>query len=252
MAIEKGTNKYVDRFMRFISDENKNNMEYFVLDGLTRQYYSGDVVNLLLKNDELSYEGRDLLLNYSGFNYKHINAFLRGTYNYEENDMSRKEEHADTARKLGKLIDDHPTVLQDNITVYRGVPLSYFSKYGIESLDDLQSLNGRYMIDEGFVSTSIQEEECFFKKTNELGLDYNVKIEYMVPHEFRGGIHLANGSAYNPSQQEFLLNSSSLSKVAGVTINDDNTAVIAAILVPREIYDDYYRARALEQGQNNK
>jgi len=252
MTGEKGTNKYVDRFIHFISDENKANMDYFILDGLTRHYYSGDVVNFLLKDDELSYEDRDLLLNYSGFNYKHINAFLRGTYNYEENDMSRKEEHADTARKLGGLIDEHPTILQDNITVYRGVPLSYFSKYGIESLDDLQALNGRYMIDEGFVSTSLHEEACFFKKTNDLGLNYNVKIEYMVPREFRSGIHLANGSAYNTSQQEFLLNSFSLSKVTGVTINDDDTAIIAAILVPREIYDDYYQQRALEQGQNNK
>ena len=63
MTGEKGTNKYVDRFIRFISSENRTNMECFIMESLTRQYYRGDVVNLLLKDEELSYEDRDLLLN---------------------------------------------------------------------------------------------------------------------------------------------------------------------------------------------
>ena len=34
----------------------------------------------------------------------------------------------------------------------------------------------------------MNEEACYCKKVNELRLDYNVKIEYLVSEEFEDGI----------------------------------------------------------------
>lgn len=247
MINEKGTNKYVDTVLRFIKEEDKSNMEYFYLDSLNREYQKVDsTTNIfsLLVNDEITYEESDFLLNYSGFNYKHINAVLRDTWNYEENgDISKANDYHILANRLQQIIMEHPTTLNDNITVYRGVDLSYFKQYGIETLEDLKSLEGKYMLDRGFVSTSIQENRSFFNKENDLGLNYNVKIEYMVPCEFKDGIYLDGSKSYTPMQEEFLINSSNLSKVSAITINDDNTAVIKAMLIPKELYDDYYKNR---------
>ena len=247
MEQQKGTNKYIDRLLHFISEEDKINMDYFYLESLNRNYKrieSSEETLTLLENDEICYEDSDFLLNYSGFNYKHINAVLRDTWNYEENgDISRANEYRALASRLQQVIMEHPTKLNDNINVYRGVDLSYFRQYGIESLEDLKSLEGKHMLDRGFVSTSVQEDKCFFKKDNELGLNYNVKIEYMVPSEFKDGIYLNGATSYTPMQEEFLINSSNLARVSSVTINDDNTAVVRASLIPKELYDDYYKNR---------
>ena len=250
---EKGINKYIEKFLKFISEEDKINMDYFFLESLNREYKkieNSEEIPSVLVNDEISYEDSDFLLNYSGFNYKHINAVLRDTWNYEENgDISKANDYRVLASRLQQIIIEHPTTINDNITVYRGVDLGYFKQYGIDSLEDLKSLEGKYMLDRGFVSTSVQEDKCFFKKENDLGLNYNIKIEYMVPQEFKDGIYLNSAKSYTPMQEEFLINSSNLSKVSNVTINDDNTAIIRAILIPKELYDDYYKTRTVDQEQ---
>ncbi len=244
MELEKGNNSYVEKFLHYIKEEDKVNMEYFYLESLTRDYVSNSSDSLM--TESLSYDDNDLLLNYSGYNYKHINAVLRGTWNYEENgDISKSDDYRMLAKRLEQIIIEHPTILSDNIMVYRGVDLNYFKQYGIDSLEDLKELEGKYMLDKGFVSTSIDEDKCFFKKENEIGKNYNIKIEYMIPHEFRDGMFLENHSSYAPGQQEFLINTSNLSRVSSVIINDDNTAIVRAALIPKELYDDYYRSKTV-------
>lgn len=244
MELEKGNNSYVEKFLHYIKEEDKVNMEYFYLESLTREYSSNDSSSLVV--EELSYDDNDLLLNYSGYNYKHINAVLRGTWNYEENgDVSKADDYRMLAEHLGQIIIEHPTILSDNIMTYRGVDINCFKQYGIENLEDLKELEGKYMLDKGFISTSIDEDKCFFKKENDIGKNYNIKIEYMIPHEFRDGIFLENNSSYSPSQQEFLINASNLSRVSSVTINDDNTAIVRATFIPKELYDDYYRSKTV-------
>lgn len=242
------SNKYVESILRLISEEDKENMEYFYFESLTREYKKIDSatdITSLLTPVEISYEEADILLNYSGFNYKHINAVLRNTWNYEENgDVSKIDSYRAVAYRLNEIIQNHPTVLNDNIITYRGVDISYFKEYGIESLDDLKTLEGSYMLDRGFVSTSIQEEKCFFKKDNDLGLNYNVKIEYMIPQEFGDGMLLGTTTSYSPNQHEFLINSANLAKISSVIISDDNTAIVRASLIPKELYDNYYRNKS--------
>lgn len=243
MEASKGNNSYVDKILRHVSETDRDNMDYFYLESLTRTYESGN--NDVLVQSPLSYEENDLLLNYSGYNYKHINAVLRGIWTYEENgDIGKANEYLSLAKQLSEIISSHPTTLNNNIMTYRGVDLNYFKQYGIESLEDLKSLEGKYMMDRAFVSTSIEENNSFFKKDNELGKNYNVKIEYMIPKEFRDGIFLDGNSSYSPNQREFLINASNLTRVSGVVINEDNTAVVKATVIPKELYDEYYRTKA--------
>lgn len=251
MEREKGSNKVVDRFLRFISDDDKAAIDYYFYNVLNKEYKSindEDEIPKLLIADAVSYEEQACLLNYSGFNYRHINAVLRGTWNYDENgSINYINNYRVDGEKLKKIIMEHPTVLTDDLMLYRGVPLNYFSQYGIESIEDLKYLEGKYMLDLGFVSTSVQDDKCFFNRENELGLNYNVKIEYMVPKEFRDGMFLDGTSSYAPSQQEFVINAANLARVSTVKVQKDNTAVVRAVIIPKELYDPYFKAK-----QNNK
>ena len=242
MELLKGNNRYVERFLRYINEEDKANMDYFYLESLTRTYESNNCE--VLVEGSLSYEENDLLLNYSGYNYKHINAALRGTWNYEENgDISKVNNYLTLAKKLSEIINRNPTLLNTNIMTYRGVDLPYFKQYGIESLNDLKFLEGKYMLDKAFVSTSIDENNSFFKKDNEMGKNYNIEIQYMIPQEFQDGIFLNSNNSYSSNQREFLINASNLTRVSSVTINEDDTAVIRATVIPKELYDEYYRTK---------
>ena len=91
----------------------------------------------------------------------------------------QRERFDKIATDLRDAIDDNQRSI-GNVKVFRGVPISYFSEYGISSLDDLRSLKGEFLLDKGFVSTSLVEDDCYYKKENELGLNYNVKIEYSI------------------------------------------------------------------------
>ena len=49
-----------------------------------------------------------------------------------------------------------------------------------------------------------------------------------------------NKTINNILQILYLINSYNIAKVVSVNINDDNTASIVAIIIPKRIYDEYY------------
>ena len=83
------------------------------------------------------------------------------------------------------------------------------------------------------------------RKIVEKNKKYNVMIEYMIPQEFTDGIYIGNNTSfsYHPHEQEYLINAGNLSMVTSVVINDDDTAKIQAIMIPKSLYDDYYKGR---------
>lgn len=250
MENKKGLSKDVNTFLRMISEDDKVNIDNFYLECLSRNYCKindlSEIPNYIC-NAELSYDDMEILLNYSGYNYKHINAALRGTWNYEDNgNIGNMPVYKEDGRNLSKLIMNNPSELLDNIIAYRGVDINYFKEYGIEKIEDLNELKGQILFDKGFVSTSLLEERCFFGMDNDLGLNYNVKMEYIIPSEFKDGIYLENNMSYSPKQREFVINTSNISKVYDVSIDKEkNTAFIKTVLIPKEIYDDYYKNRSI-------
>lgn len=244
--MEKVTSKDVKCVFRMLDTDEKDNISEFCCACSSREYRVFDNSEMALMHcDSGSYssEVRDIFSNYSGFNYRRINACARGKWNYEKHGhFSEKERFDKLASDLRKAIDGNQRSI-GNVTVFRGVPLSYFSEYGISSLEDLESLEGCFLLDKGFVSTSFVEDSCYYRKANELGLNYNVKIEYLVPEEFEDGVSIGNVS-YSPAQNEYLINAWNMAQVVGVRMDGNDGAVVRAMLIPKKVYDKGYRYEA--------
>lgn len=241
--MDKGTSKDVSRVFRMLEMSEKNNISEFCSACSAREYRVFDNPEMALMHcDSGSYssEARDVFSNYSGFNYRRINASARDKWNYEKYGHFKERERFDKlASDLREAIDDNQRSI-GNVVVFRGVPLGYFSEYGISSLEELESLKGNFLLDKGFVSTSLVEESCYYRKSNELGLDYNVKIEYLVPEEFEDGVSIGNVS-YSPGQNEYLINAWNMAQVVGVRMDGVDGAVVRAMLIPKKVYDKAYR-----------
>jgi len=245
--LEKGENSNVRLLFKYIDDVKKNDIDEFVLNSLTHQYqrFSSlhDIRAVFNNPNYLTYDESLCIREYSGVNFRNINNALRDRWNYNDNgNISEKDRFLKNGTQLRNIIEKNSNSFEDFIT-YRGVDLSYFKEYGIESLDDLQAMEGKFLLDKGFISTSLLESNCFFKKPNDLGINYNVKIEYLIPKDFSDGIYIGDNPSlsYSPEQYEYLINTFNISKVASVRIDQDNTATLTAVMIPKSIYDDYYK-----------
>lgn len=240
MPEEMGVSKDVRRIMRYISPERQNMMGSFCGECMDRQYRTFNDPELALMSinqPALVGEDADVFLNYSGYNFRNINNAARGRWNYEENGNADKAQFEQISARMKNAIDQNQSSI-GNTKLYRGVTLDYFRDYGIHSLEDMDTLKGQMLLDKGFVSTSLVEERCFYKMENDLGLNYNVKIEYLVPEEFTDGICLSS-LTYSPGQCEYLINAWNMAKVVDV-IHDGDGVIVRACLVPKKVYDEYY------------
>lgn len=229
----------VKDIFRWIDDKHKKNIDEFMIDSLSKEYYEVEDNDFI--NGNINYDDSFFLREYSGFNYKHINNALRGKWNYEENGhIDNKERFIKDGERVFDIIENNPSYSTQDFRVYRGVTLSYFREYGINSLDDLIRMKGQFMYDQAFVSTSIKEKDSFFKKDNNLGLNYNVMITYLISKEFDDGIFLYGDRTYTGYEKEYLINKGNISKVVSVNINEDGTANLTAVMIPKRVYDDYY------------
>ena len=240
MPEEIGVSKDVRRIMRYISPERQNMIGSFCGESVDRQYrtFSDPELALMSINQpSLVGEDADVFLNYSGYNFRNINNAARCRWNYEENGNADKAQFEQIASRMKNAIDQNQSSI-GNTKLFRGVTLDYFRDYGIHSLEDMDALKGQMLLDKGFVSTSLVEDRCFYKMDNDLGLNYNVKIEYLVPEKFTDGICLSS-LTYSPGQCEYLINAWNMAKVVDV-IHDGDGVIVKACLVPKKVYDEYY------------
>ena len=183
------------------------------------------------------------LRSYTGYNFKNINAILRGNWNYEENGLLNQEVEAkyrSLARNIENIIDKFLKP-DTNFVVFRGVEANYFSKCGITSLNELASMKDKFIYEEGFTSTSILKDTSYFGKSLETGKNYNVEIKYLISSDSQDGALLMNSNfSYSPNQNEFLINAGSLSKVIDVNVDYENfTASLTVVLVPKKLWNIY-------------
>ena len=197
--------------------------------------FSSDIMLFLPR---ISEEQLLTLKGYSGLNSKKINALLRDNWNYEEHGRKREEDEQrinEDISIIDELIDLYPSTKKAFIS-YRGTTLDSFKKYGIEDIDSLIYLKGKYLYEEGYTSTSIDEKESYFNKEI-LGKINNIEIKYIIPPNSKDGIPLTSDNlSYSPNQQEYLIERNSLSKVIDIKING-TTAVITALLIPKSIWN---------------
>ena len=251
--------KTIEMIFRFMDDETKEEVNRYLIDSYKKDYIElkneeqvtgmfGEKINVFL--DNLTESKVKDLRSYTGYNYRNINAVLRNNWNYEINGQISDEKvsyYKDMASNISETINLFPCLDYDFKT-FRGVSISYFKDYGINNVDDLKSLVGKYMYEEGFTSTSIMQKNDFFKKDNELGINYNVRIIYNIDGSYNDGALLYNDFlTYSVNQSEYIINKCSLSYVNDVVINeDDKTAMIYVTLIPSKIWDVYTKVNKNE------
>ncbi len=253
--MEKGTNYNVEYLLRYIGKEKQVQLETFVQEMLSKKYQSfnasEDIINTLGSTvddfiSQLSSEEAKNLRSYTGYQFRNINAVLRNNWNYEVNgrltDELKKEYNA-LAENIHQVLNK-TTAIPTGIKTYRGVSIQAFQSYGIFSLNDLVYLEGKYLYEEGFTSTSLIKEKCFYY-TDPFTLTGkpNILIEYLIPENSDDGIALLSDNlSYSTNQTEFLLRDSSLFKVISVSIDTtNNVAFMKLMLIPERIwnYPDY-------------
>lgn len=243
-----------------LGNDSRNNIDNYVNEVITRDFMVmnsfvqvnnvfSDSIDKFLSS--LSMEELMDLRSYTGYNFRNINALLRGNWNYEVNgylDENKKMEYRKLANSISLIMSKFETPNID-FTTFRGTTLDSFSGYGISKISDLKKLEGRFMYEQGFTSTSILESSSYSNKQLDDGRFCNISIRYLIPSEFNEGVLLTNNDlSYSINQNEYLISSGSLSKVIDVMVDENNNnALLTCILVPKKIYDlDYSRSRGMQ------
>ena len=224
-----GINKYIDE----LSSRN-----FIIMNSLDDIYnLFNEVTNSFLMS--LTEKEMMNLRSYTGYNFKNINAVLRGNWTYDVNgllDQNRLNEIRMLSMNISNILSKFK-IPSFNFVTFRGTTIKSFNDYGIKNIEDLKQLKGKFLYEQGFISTSLLEETCYFNKNLETLENYNIKIKYLIPSEFEDGALIMDSStSYSSNQNEFLLDKGSLSKVVDVVIDSDN-AILTVIFIPKKIYD---------------
>lgn len=198
----------------------------------------------------LSLEEQKTIRSYTGYHFREINAVLRNTWNYDVNGKLTPElqdEYRKLSDNIRNILNKAPEI-STGIKTYRGVSILAFQSYDIFSLNDLVYLQGKYLYEEGFTSTSlIAEKSFYYANPYTLTGKPNIQIEYLIPAGSDDGIALLDESiSYSPNQEEFLIKSSSLFKVLEVKVDStNNVAFLQVMLIPERVwnYPDYEKEK---------
>lgn len=236
--MEKGLSYQTRYINKSLDDNTLIEIEQLIHEAASYEYKNIDFKNTITDFfNTLLYEELLTLREYTGYNYKRLNNLLRNKWDYEENGKltdSIRKRYMDDAEEIESIIEKFPKNT-DAFVVYRGTDLKEFRDYGIESLNDLEYLNGKFIYEEAFTSTSLTESASYFQKDIN-GIVKNIEIRYIIPPNSNDGIPLITESvSYSPNQEEYVLQRNTLSKVIGVSISD-NTAIITAVLIPKKIW----------------
>lgn len=260
--MELGVSSNIKTLFRFLSKEKKEELEFFVHDVQDQDYVTlkSDAEAEEMFNDisqqfisSLSNEDLDTIKSYTGLSYKEINAIMRNKWNYEENGLltpEKKLHYQKIGTRISELLYRCPS-LNTNLKVYRGTSLKQFYDYGIHSLEDLKAMEGKYMYEDGFTSTSLVRKRSLLGTTNFFTGERNIEIEYLVPACCQdGGLLLGEFASYYNTEYEYLINMDSVSKVLSVEVDEkNNTAFVRAVLIPKMLWDPPF---LVEQDKQNK
>ena len=155
--MEKGMSQLTKYLFRYLEPGKEEEMDIYISDVMDREYLS-------LESDEevsqvfgemaadftmgLTYKEALSLRSYTGFSHKEINALLRDKWNYEQHGLltdEKRREYSQIGEDVEKVVFKFPP-LDRNIKVYRGVTLAQFRDYGINSLDELTAMQGKYFL----------------------------------------------------------------------------------------------------------
>lgn len=241
-----------DYVLKYIGKSKLEEIELFILDMLSRKYKAFESEQDISESldgyiekylEKINCDEQNTLKAYTGLAFRRINSVLRGSWDYETNGALTaqvKEESYQLADSIRTILLKSDSLPMD-IKTYRGVSLSAFRAYGVNSLNDLKNMENRYMYEDGFTSTTLIRDESFFYKQTDWGEKANIEVEYLIPNESDDGVVLNCAAiSFSPNQDEYLINSSSLFKVLSVDIDEkNNQAKIRMALVPQKVWNPY-------------
>ena len=235
--MEIGYSSSTRLLMKFLTEDTKKEIDRYI-----EEHKNTEPIEYNFQEDTDEF-GRSLtdeeymtIRLYTGTNYKNINAVLRNTWNYEDNsDSSKKDYYKRLGEDISSIIDKYPE-LKNNIKTFRGTSLREFKKYGVTNLEELKQLEGKYLYEEGFTSTSLEEKSSFFNREI-FGEIQNIEVIYNISTASRDGMPiLSKDLSYCTNQKEYILNKNCLSKILKVEIKD-NTAVIEVLIIPQKLWN---------------
>lgn len=246
--MEKGTNFNTNNVLDYIGPLKLQEIEKYI-QKITKDEYmtfqsSEEIRNYLeaFSNEyleKLSQEEIESIFLYTSYHFRNVNAVLRNNWNYEVNgkltEETRKENWlmAETIRKALLKVPRLPFPIK----AYRGVTVDAFKNYQINNLEELKLLQGRYLYEEGFTSTTLLREQSFFANKTHWGSPANIEIEYFIPQS-DDGVLLTSSMSASSNQQEFLVNSSSVFKVLNVDVDlEKGIAKMQVVLIPYSIWN---------------
>lgn len=238
--MEKGMTSNTSYISDIMSEETKLEIDELVLESQKEPLIVPTFEDELKDYYEsLKMKDGETIIRYTGYEYKFINAVLRDSWNYEEHgkyDKEKAKELTEYAGKLSSLIDIFPST-KSTFMVYRGTTIEEFKKYGINTLEDLLELKGKYLYERGFTSTSLDEASSFYNKESGYGTVRNIEVKYIIPEGSQDGMPLIKEElSYSKNQMEYLLNKKSLSRVVDVKL-EGNNAIITAVLIPKQLWN---------------
>lgn len=235
----KGSTIATRMIEKSLDEETKMEIDLLLKEAKTYSYEKPDFkdeIKTLINN--LSEDQILTLKGYTGIFFKKINAILRNNWNYEEHGKKTKDEEQHFRKdisEIDKIIEEFPQNKNAFIT-YRGTSINAFKKYCISNIEDLIYLKDKYIYEEGYTSTSLDEKKSYYNKVIN-GTINNIEIRYIIPPYSNDGIPLTSDSlSYSPNQMEYLLGKNSLSKVVDIKIENEN-AVITVVLIPKKIWN---------------
>ena len=255
--MKKSNDRITNMILNYIGNNTLEDINNYI-NKIQREKFNIFDNNSILSffnNEELysniSNQEIELIRYYTGIAYRKINAILRDNWNYETNGLltdEKKDEYRKLSSDISSVIDRIPP-LKNNIITYRGSTLSPFKRYGINSLEDLLSLNGEYYYEQAFTSTSLIREASFFDRALEWHSKCDIEIAYLIPKDSNEGIPLLDSNtSYSKQQSEYLINKGSLSKIKDVKLSPDKTkAYITMLLIPKRIWN-----KDIQRDNNNK
>lgn len=263
--MDKGISLTTKFLLRQLDQETLDSLEFYVGEMNDREFltcssaeevenYFGDKVDEYIES--LSSDDMASLREYTGYFFRFINNVMRGKWNYQENgELTREKQsrYLESGQSVKRLIHKFPK-LNTNFKTYRGVSLRAFQDYGITQLEDLVHMQGKYLYEKGFSSTSVVRSHSFFEQKQDWAEHCNIEIEFLIPEESRDGALLLNDNlSYSEGQLEYVLNSDSLFKITSVKVDpENNRAYLMAVLIPKILWDPIAVQKLDEETRINK
>ena len=158
--MKKGYSKKVDSLFKFLDNEEIDNIKEYIAsdDREYLEYKNVDAIDFF--NEDYSGDDISIFRSYSGYIYQYVNNAINGSWDYSyDGDEKFKNRCLEIGRELNEILLNSKNLSSNNFKVFRGVPISFFKEYAIESISELINLNNKYLFDYGFTSNSFLRDK---------------------------------------------------------------------------------------------